>query len=87
MAADAAQSWRLSEFSDQHGEVEIGPIVCGVWQAFWTVGPKSWVVTRYSLRDLLDELDSRFRGQAKVRALHMTPSPLGVRSPAWCREA
>jgi hypothetical protein len=56
-----AQYSRLGAFRDAHRDVAVDTVLTGAWQAFWCRGRRSFVVTRYQLADLLDELDRRFR--------------------------
>lgn len=56
-----AQYFRLGAFRSAHPDVAVSTMFSGAWQAFWCRGRRSFVITRYQLADLLDELDRRFR--------------------------
>lgn len=59
-AVEIRQYLRLGIFRARHPGVRIGCPTSGCWQAHWQRGHSCWVVTRYWLGDLLDELDRRF---------------------------
>ncbi|HEY7261942.1 MAG TPA: hypothetical protein VH589_10710 [Trebonia sp.] len=58
---DEAQYPRLGAFRSAHPDVAVSTMFSDAWQAFWSRGRKSFVITRHQLPDLLDELDRWFR--------------------------
>lgn len=60
------QVLRLQEFRAAHPQVIIGDLGCGVWQACIPEPHGEHVISRYTLRELLnilDELTERHRSQ------------------------
>jgi hypothetical protein len=62
---DQDQVPRLHRFREAHPGIVIGPLESGTWQAWFPAeGKAGRAVTRWSLRDLLDDLEDDLAGES-----------------------